>query len=136
MTRKNQKQTQTIERHNMSKITLQGMKFHALHGVLPVESVIGNNYEVNISIETDTHKAEEEDDLGGTINYAEVYDLVKAEMECPSKLIEHVAYRIRKTLVGHYPEIERLEVEVRKMRPPVNGEVTYASISLTYERSI
>ena len=120
----------------MSKITLHGMKFHALHGVLPVESVIGNNYEVNISIETDTHKAEEEDDLGGTINYAEVYDLVKAEMDYPSKLIEHVAYRIRKTLVGHYPAMERLEVEVRKMRPPVNGEVTYASITLTYERSI
>lgn len=120
----------------MSTIKLQGMKFHSLHGALPVESVIGNDFVVNISMKADTHKAEETDDLDGTINYADVYDLVKAEMAIPSKLIEHVAYRIRKTLVEHYQEIEQLEVEVQKQRPPVNGEVTYASITLTYERSV
>ena len=118
----------------MSTIKLQEMKFHSLHGVLPVESVIGNDYVVNISIDTDTSKAEENDDLGGTINYAEVYDLVKGEMAVASKLIEHVANRISKSLVEHYPEIDRLEVEVQKRRPPVNGEVDYASITLRYER--
>ncbi|MCQ2206915.1 MAG: dihydroneopterin aldolase [Paludibacteraceae bacterium] len=120
----------------MSTIKLQGMKFHSLHGALPVESIIGNDFVVNISMDADTTKAETTDDLNGTINYAEVYDLVKAEMAIPSKLIEHVAYRIRKSLIEHFPEIEKLEVEVQKQRPPVNGEVTYASITLNYERNI
>lgn len=118
----------------MSTIRLNGMKFHSLHGVLPVEGVIGNHYVVNLSLDTDTTRAEEHDELEGTINYADVYDLVKAEMDQPSKLIENVAYRIRKTLLEHYPAIEKMEVEVQKMRPPVNGEVEYASITLHYEK--
>ena len=118
----------------MSTIQLKGMKFHSLHGAIPVESIIGNDFVVNISLTADTQKGEENDDLDGTINYAEVYNLVKAEMAQPSKLIENVAYRIRESIVEHFPEIEKLVVEVQKLRPPVNGEVECASITLNYDK--
>lgn len=118
----------------MSTIKLQGMRFHSLHGALPVEAIIGNDFVVNISIEAETEEAEKNDDLDGTINYATVYDLVKEEMGKPSKLIENVAYRIRKRVVSHFPAIERMTVEVQKKRPPVNGDVDYSSITLNYER--
>lgn len=99
-----------------------------------MEAIIGNDFVVNISIEAETEEAEKNDDLDGTINYATVYDLVKEEMGKPSKLIENVAYRIRKRVVSHFPAIERMTVEVQKKRPPVNGDVDYSSITLNYER--
>ena len=36
------------------------------------------------------------DDLSDTINYATVYETVKAEMAIPSRLLEHAAGRILK----------------------------------------
>lgn len=116
----------------MSTIKLHGMRFHALHGVLPVENIIGNDYVVNITMMADTTLAEMNDNLAGTINYAEVYDLVKQQMEQPSKLIENVAKRIQQSIVVRFPRIKRLVVEVQKQRPPVNGEADYASVTLYY----
>lgn len=110
------------------------MKFHSLHGVLPVEGIIGNDYVVNITLQADTTQAEANDDLDGTINYAIVYDIVKEEMAKPSKLIEHVAKRIEQAVVAKFRNIQKMEVEVQKKRPPVNGEVEYASVTLSYEQ--
>ncbi|MCD4772042.1 MAG: dihydroneopterin aldolase, partial [Bacteroidales bacterium] len=74
----------------MSQISLNGMKFFAYHGCFEEEQVIGTNFIVDLEIETDTSKSEETDELSDTINYQEVYLLVKKEMEQNSKLLEHV----------------------------------------------
>ncbi len=42
----------------------------------------------------DTSKAEETDNLDDTVNYQEVYAVVKREMMISSKLLENVAKRI------------------------------------------
>lgn len=116
----------------MAIIKLHGMQFHSLHGVLPCEGIIGNDYEINVEMDVNCMMAEENDDLSGTINYADVYNIVKQEMSQPSKLIEHVAARIRKSIMSTYgDQIKKLSVEVRKKRPPVGGVVDYASVTVT-----
>jgi dihydroneopterin aldolase len=107
------------------------MKFRALHGVLPHESIVGGDFVVNIIIDADLTDACESDDVRDTISYADVYDIVKAEMETPSKLLEHVASRIFKRLIDQYSEITSLEVRVAKFHPPMNGEVEKAEIVIT-----
>lgn len=79
-----------------SKIYLKNVRFHAYHGVLPQETQVGNDYVVNLDVSYDFSRAMETDELAGTLNYAELYELVKQEMEIPSKLLEHVAGRIGK----------------------------------------
>lgn len=110
------------------------MRFHALHGVLPVEGIIGNDYLVSLEMDADVEEAEQSDDLNGTINYAEVYDLVKKEMDMPSKLIEHVAYRIQQRVTTQFPKIKSMTTEVAKLRPPVGGVVDSASVKLNFVR--
>lgn len=73
-----------------SYIYINDIRLHALHGVLPQEQLTGNDYIVNIRIGYDIKKAFETDDVADTLNYAEVYNIVKEEMGVPSKLIEHV----------------------------------------------
>lgn len=104
------------------------MKFHAYHGVLPQERVIGTDFMVNLQIEADLNKATVSDNVRDTINYAEVYDIVKEEITVPSDLIEHVAGRIYTRLKEHFIQITDLEVRVAKLNPPMEGEIEKAEI--------
>ncbi|NLZ94812.1 MAG: dihydroneopterin aldolase [Bacteroidales bacterium] len=104
-------------------IRLTDMQFFAYHGVLEQETKVGNNYVVNICMTADLSKACETDNVEDTINYALVYDLVKHEMEQPSKLLEHVAMRIYKAIRDSFPQITTMEVRLAKLNPPINGEV-------------
>ena len=111
-------------------ITLEEMRFHAFHGVMDEERVIGGTFLVDISYIIDT-KAVESDDIEDTISYAEIFDLVKEEMEKPSKLIEHVAGRIMKALKNKFPQLLKTTVKISKLNPPVNGEAKKATVTIT-----
>lgn len=109
---------------------LRTMRFYAYHGVLPQETLIGNEFEVTVILEADISAACRSDDVKDTLNYADLFDLVKKEMQTPSHLLEHVAGRIYSRLTREYPHITSLEVRVAKRYPPVNGEMEKAVIIL------
>ncbi len=110
------------------------MRFYAYHGVLPQEREIGNVFVVNMTLDADITAACRSDEVGDTINYAEVFELVKAEMQQPSKLLEHLAGRIMERVITVFPQISTVSVSVAKMHPPVNGEMEKAAIVLTATR--
>lgn len=112
-------------------IKLTDMHFFAYHGVLRQEAKVGNNYTVNISMTADLSKACETDNVDDTINYAFVYDLVRIEMEQPSKLLEHVAMRIYKAIQDSFPQIVSMEVRLSKHNPPIAGEVKSAEVIIS-----
>ena len=116
----------------MGTILLENMKFYAFHGVLPEERIVGNTYSVTVKFTFDFSKAAKSDNLDETINYAEVYELVKGEMQQKSKLIEHVAQRILDRILLQFPQIKLLEVQLSKHHPPVSGEVEQATVVLSY----
>lgn len=106
------------------------MRFHAYHGVYAQEKKTGNEFRVDLKLEVDVSKACLSDSLEDTVNYSAVYDIVRHEIEIPSKLIEHVAYRIIEQIKKHFPEIETVEIRLAKMSPPVNGEMEAAEITI------
>ena len=113
-----------------TKITLQAMKFYAYHGVLEQERRVGNTFVVDLTLTAPLEKAVPSDQLEDTINYAEVYELTKQEMNIPSQLLEHVAGRICRALRHHFPQIEQIEIRVSKLNPPFGGDVHSASVLL------
>lgn len=112
----------------MNYLILNEMKFHAFHGVMESEKKVGGTYSIFLKIGYNFECASKNDTLADAINYAEIFELLKIEMRKSSDLIEHLAYRIEKTILHHFPQILELETEVRKHNPPVNGEMNYASI--------
>jgi dihydroneopterin aldolase len=114
----------------MEIIELHGMEFFAHHGYYHEEQLIGNYFYVDITVEADLSKAIESDCLEDTINYQQVYDLVKREMEIPSRLLEHLAGRIVNTLYTNIPDIKQLSVKVTKENPPLGGKVKNAIVQL------
>lgn len=118
----------------MSKITLQNMEFHAYHGCMEHEKTLGNTFYVNLSMELNTLQAESTDELTHTLNYQEVYDVVKHEMNIPSKLIEHVSRRIADALFSQFNQIDKLNLKLTKMNPPLGAKVESVCIEIEKTR--
>ena len=113
-----------------SKIYLRNVRFHAFHGVLPLEGIVGNDYLVNLVLDYDFSSAMKTDDLQGTLNYAEVYQNVREEMAVPSKLLEHVAGRIAHRLFSDFPEIQKLQLSITKVNPPMGADSDGAGVEV------
>ena len=113
-----------------SRIYLKNARFHAYHGVLPQERTVGNNYVVNLVVDYDFTEAMETDELSATINYAELYEIIKEEMAIPSKLLEHVAGRIGKRLFSEYSAIRQIQLAITKENPPFGADCDGAGVEV------
>lgn len=113
-----------------SKIYLRNVRFHAFHGVLPQEGIVGNDYLVNLVLDYDFSSAMQTDELQGTLNYAEVYQKVREEMAVSSKLLEHVAGRIAHRLFSDFPEIQKLQLSITKVNPPMGADSDGAGVEV------
>ncbi len=115
----------------MAVIQVENMEFYAYHGCFQEEQVVGNQFLVNVLIEADTQQAQRSDRLHDTVNYQILYNLVKDEMMIKSKLLEHVSERIITAIQNKFPEIERVEVKVSKLNPPMGGKIDRVSVTLS-----
>ncbi len=116
--------------YDMGLIAVEGLQFYSHHGYYKEEQVLGGKYTVDIYIHINFSDAAVTDDLKRTINYEEIYQLTKAEMEVHAKLIEHVCQRILTKIKLKYPPIEKLKVRVSKFNPPLKGTVERVYVEL------
>ncbi len=110
------------------KVALEGLEFHAYHGVYPHERSSGNKFEVDVTVETEFQEAAFQDDLSGTINYEDLYTLVKNEMDKPSKLLETVGHAIAENILKSFASAINVEVKISKFNPPIGGVCKKASV--------
>lgn len=118
----------------LSTIAIEGMDFYAYHGCFKEETLIGTNFTVDIYLTLDTALAESKDEMGGTVNYVEVYERVKQQMMIPSKLIEHVCARIRDAVMADFPQVQQIKVKVAKLNPPIGEKIREVSATLEAAR--
>jgi len=116
------------------KISLEGLEFHAYHGVYAHERSSGNKFEVDISVEAKLQERVLEDDLSGTINYESLYQVVREEMERPSKLLETVGYGIAQRILAAFAEALHVEVRISKFNPPIGGVCKKATVTVSQGR--
>ena len=114
----------------MGRIALEGMRFYSHQGFYEEERTIGGKYVVDISFDLNFEKASDSDELSGTINYEEVYDLVKEVMMTNAKLIEHLGKKIIDKMNSSYPQIDSIELKISKTSPLFSGEVDSVSITM------
>lgn len=117
-----------------SYILLENIRFFAYHGVAPQETTVGNEFVVSLRLKTDIARAMESDDVADTVNYAEIHQAVKEEMDIPSKLLEHVAGRIIRRLFNDFTTIERIDLKLSKRNPPMGADIETAGVEVHIER--
>lgn len=118
----------------IGQVALEGLEFHAFHGLYPHERESGNWFEVDITVETDFEKAAQNDDLDGTVNYVTLFQIVKDEMDRPSKLLETVAGKIVNDVLAALPAVLRVDIKISKLNPPIGGKCRKSSVTLSKKR--
>ena len=117
-----------------SSIILERVKFHARHGVLPQERLTGAAFYVSMEADTDFGAAMQTDELQGTVSYADLYRIVKQEMNVPSRLLEHVAGRIIRRIFSEHPSVSRIHLKLTKENPPMQADCAEAGIIIEASR--
>ena len=113
-------------------IRLVGMQFYAHRGADPGERELGQRFEVDLEIESDSSAAGRSDELASAINYRDAYELVRECMTPPCQLLEAVAERIAERVLARF-EIDAVTVWVRKPSVPIGGVIGYAEVEIHRE---
>ena len=109
-----------------SYIFLDTLRFFAHHGVGEQETVVGNEFTVSLRLQVDIRRAAETDDVADTVSYA--------EMDIPSKLLEHVCGRIINRLFHDFPQIEEITLKLAKRNPPMGADIEAAGVEICQRR--
>lgn len=115
----------------MGLIALEGMRFYAYHGFYPEEQIIGNNYVVDVYINTNFRAAAESDDLYKTINYETVFLICQAAMRKKSKLLETLVAEIIDGIKHQFDTIQTVQVRVSKENPMGGAKVDRSIVEST-----
>lgn len=113
-----------------SYIFLDNLRFFAHHGVGEQETLAGNEFTVSLKLKVDIRRAMQTDEVTDTVNYADVYEAVRAEMMIPSKLLEHVCGRIVKRLFDTFPTVESIDLKLSKRNPPMGADLDAAGVEV------
>jgi dihydroneopterin aldolase len=115
-------------------IRLCGLPFYGYHGVTAAEKETGRLFEIDCELEVDLAEPGRTDRLADTIDYHKVYDVIK-------KTAEGTAFSLLESLAGHLATIvldkfrvQRVTFKVRKMHPPIDGNVKFIEVEVTRHR--
>ena len=116
-------------------IRIAGIKSFGHHGALPEEKRLGQRFTVSVDLEVDTRPAAAADDLKLTVDYAQVIRTVEAQLTGqPVYLIETLAQQIAARILGTFPVVKAVTVEVTKPFAPVAAEFDAISVKIRRER--
>lgn len=114
-------------------VSLNGIEIFAYHGYYPQEQLIGTNFLVDVSVVFEPQD-NTSDELGKTIDYVQINNIVQAEMKQTSKLLETVAERMINKIIQLYNTIYSVRVSIKKLHPPMASTINNSNIILEYTR--
>lgn len=116
--------------HFKQTVALKDVKCFALHGYYPEEQLIGNHFVVDL--ETEFTPQGFDDELAQTVNYEDLNHIIMEEMQHTQKLLETVLKNIISKVIKLYPFVEMVEVSMKKLNPPMPGQIGHSFVKLTY----
>lgn len=102
----------------MFTICIHDLQFIAFHGCFAEEKILGNKFTVNLEAVTNDNKVAHIDD---TVNYVDLFSIIKKHMEVPTKLLETVMQHIAMDIFSNHPAIVSIDLSITKNHPPIKG---------------
>ena len=112
-------------------VALRDVKCHALHGFYPEEQLTGCVFMVDIEV---TFKPNDDtENLNKTVNYEVLNQIILTEMANTQKMLETVVKNMLDKVRSNYPFVLTAKVGIRKMNPPMPGQIGHSFVHLSYE---
>lgn len=113
----------------MVTIHLHHVLFFAYHGLFPSEKELGNQFEINLDVEYE-EKSLSFEGIDQTIDYSELYTILKRHMEVATPLLESVCADILLEIKQRFPFVQAINISLFKMKPPIEDFNGKAGVSL------
>jgi dihydroneopterin aldolase len=111
-------------------VALRDVKCYALHGYYPEEQLTGIYFLVDVVV-TFTPNTDTEN-LDRTVNYEVLNSIILNEMKRTRKMLETVVKGILDRVIENYPFVLTAEVGIKKLNPPMPGEIGHSFVQLSY----
>jgi dihydroneopterin aldolase len=109
----------------MLKIELSKLQFHGFHGIHEDEIKAGGDFEVNVTVCFEP-AALPVRHLNETIDYTQLYAVIKQRMERRTRLLETLATEIAAEILSRFLSVKEVAVSIKKLNPPIpffNGSI-------------
>lgn len=111
-------------------IKLAGIDAFGHHGVFDFEKQNGQQFLIDAEIEFDASEAIASDDVANTLNYAQLAELIKQNVESdPVDLLETLVSRVTRMLIALDPKIISVFIRITKPSAPMDSSLGKVSIS-------
>ena len=109
-------------------ISLKGMKFHTLVGLLPHEESVPQPLELDLTVWLSLRQVGESDSPSALLDYRDLYALVARTVgTSPIKLLEALCEKIASRAL-ELSGVQRARVAARKPHAPIEGPVDYVEV--------
>lgn len=109
----------------MDEITLRGMRFHALIGILPHERTVPQPLEIDLTVHVAPGL--------GVVDYRRLYDLAATVVAAgPTDYLEEIGDRIARGVLDE--RVHSARVAVRKPHVALGGPLDYAEVVVERSR--
>lgn len=108
----------------MLTVSLHGIKISAPHGLYAEEQVLGNKFEIDVDVLLTTIA----DKPLPFVDYTLINSIVGDVFLKPEQLLEKFVQQIHTELKQHVPDAIKIKVAVRKLHPPMTGDISYAQV--------
>ena len=115
----------------MFTIRLNKMKIFAYHGVHAEETVVGAEFEVSAQITFAENKKIEA--LADTLNYVNVYAIIKDNFSKTVPLLETLAQNISEEIYKVDERITSINITIDKLNPPICNFI--GNVGVNYSKS-
>ena len=120
-----------MTRYEHATVHLNGVHLYGYHGMSEEERQVGNHFCIHVGMDIAVPPTGFiTDSLDLSVNYAEAYEVVKDEFCISSMTLEHLATRIIEALLRRFTIVEKVEINIEKMRPPFPSDCQSASVRI------
>ncbi|HTN46091.1 MAG TPA: dihydroneopterin aldolase [Flavipsychrobacter sp.] len=109
----------------MLTISVHGITLHAKIGLYPEEKITGNDFEIDVDARLQTSSSSQSFPF---VDYAIIYEIVCKVFAKEGDLLETFVKETYEAVKGKFPEAQQVRVAVRKLHPPMGGQIRYAQV--------
>lgn len=113
----------------MISIELKDIRLYARHGFYKEEPKTGNLYHIDLCVKYEEGNTKFST-LTDTINYVELYDILRQRMQIPTALLEKLCDEIIQQIKTQYPFIAEAMISVSKIQAPIENFEGKVGVSL------
>jgi dihydroneopterin aldolase len=99
-------------------IELKQIRFQAFHGFYEEERKTGNEFELDIAV-TYQPTSGTITGIADTVNYVDLYSLLKTEMQKPRHLMETLVMEVAELIHLSFSQVKKIDISITKLHVPI-----------------